>query len=64
LHQAVARIAQQNVVQPTTSPSQWQKTRLSFAVDAVAHCFDHYGQLVEYVRMNNIIPPESRRKKP
>ena len=45
LHKAVATIDEQNLVQPTTSPSQWQKTRLSFAVDAVAHCFDHYGQL-------------------
>ena len=64
LHKAVATIDEQNLVQPTTSPSQWQKTRLSFAVDAVAHCFDHYGQLVEYLRMNSIIPPDSRPKKP
>ena len=23
------------------------------------HSFDHYGQMVEYVRMNGIIPPAS-----
>jgi len=23
-------------------------------------CFDHYGQMVEYLRMNGIIPPASR----
>jgi hypothetical protein len=27
---------------------------------ALAHPFDHYGQMVEYLRMNNIIPPASR----
>jgi hypothetical protein len=26
----------------------------------VAHAFDHYGQMVEYLRMNGIIPPASR----
>jgi hypothetical protein len=31
-------------------------------IDAVAHCFDHYGQLVEYLRMNGIVPPASRPK--
>lgn len=60
LHEAVAMINDKNVVQPTASPSQWQKTRLSFAMDAVAHSFDHYGQLVEYLRMNGIVPPDSR----
>jgi hypothetical protein len=64
LHEAVATIDERNVVQPTASPSQWQKTRLSFAMDAVAHSFDHYGQLVEYLRMNGIVPPESRPQEP
>ena len=31
-----------------------------FAVDAVAHSTNHYGQLVEYLRMNGIVPPASR----
>jgi uncharacterized damage-inducible protein DinB len=26
---------------------------------AVAHGFDHYGQMVEYLRMNGIVPPAS-----
>jgi hypothetical protein len=26
----------------------------------VAHAFDHYGQIVEYLRMNGILPPASR----
>jgi uncharacterized damage-inducible protein DinB len=64
LHKAVATIDDKNLVQSTASPSQWQKTRLSFAMDAVAHSFDHYGQLVEYLRMNNVVPPNSRPPKP
>jgi uncharacterized damage-inducible protein DinB len=63
LHKAVATIDEKNVVQPTASPSQWQKTRLSFAMDALAHTYDHYGQLVEYLRMNGIVPPDSRPQK-
>jgi len=63
LHNAVATISASNVVDPVAVPSGWQKTRLSFAVDAVAHSFEHYGQLVEYLRLNGIVPPDSRPKK-
>jgi uncharacterized damage-inducible protein DinB len=62
LHKSVTTIDERNVVDPITSPSLWQKTRLSFAVDSVAHSMDHFGQLVEYLRMNGIVPPESRLK--
>jgi len=64
LHKAVATIDAQNAARAIASPSSWQKNRLSFAVDAVAHDMDHYGQLVEYLRMNGIVPPDSRPKKP
>lgn len=37
-----------------------QTTRGGMAVLTVGHCFDHYGQMVEYLRMNGIIPPASR----
>jgi uncharacterized damage-inducible protein DinB len=29
-------------------------------VDVVAHSSNHYGQMVEYLRMNGIVPPASR----
>ncbi len=32
-------------------------TKLGISVVAVWHITDHYGQLVEYVRMNGIVPP-------
>jgi hypothetical protein len=36
-------------------------TKLGVAVAAVWHVTDHYGQLVEYLRMNGIVPPSTRR---
>jgi hypothetical protein len=35
-------------------------SRLSLASFATTHPFDHYGQMVEYLRMNGIVPPASR----
>ena len=32
-------------------------TKLGISVVAVWHITDHYGQLVEYLRMNRIVPP-------
>jgi hypothetical protein len=37
-------------------------TRIFLATFAPAHCFDHYGQMIEYLRMNGIVPPASRGK--
>lgn len=34
--------------------------RLSIASFACAHPMDHYGQMVEYLRANGIVPPASR----
>ncbi len=36
-------------------------TRAGAAVSAIAHPQDHYGQMVEYLRMNGIVPPASRK---
>lgn len=60
MHAAVATITDVNAVRQVNSPSERQTTRLSFAIDAVAHSYDHYGQMVEYLRMNGIVPPASR----
>jgi uncharacterized damage-inducible protein DinB len=58
LHRAVAVINEGNMLRPGAGSQQM--TRLQFAVDAVAHSNNHYGQMVEYLRMNGIIPPASR----
>jgi hypothetical protein len=54
-HRAAATLTPDNMLQPAGS-----STRLQRATFAVAHAFDHYGQMVEYLRMNGIIPPASR----
>jgi uncharacterized damage-inducible protein DinB len=59
-HKAVATLNSSNLVEPITSGSGRQTTRLFLATFAPAHCFDHYGQMVEYLRMNGIVPPASR----
>jgi uncharacterized damage-inducible protein DinB len=61
-HKAVATLNSSNLVEPITSSSGRPTTRLFLATFAAAHCFDHYGQLVEYLRMNGVIPPASRGK--
>ncbi len=37
-------------------------TRAYMASFGIAHVMDHYGQMVEYLRMNGIVPPASRGK--
>jgi uncharacterized damage-inducible protein DinB len=37
-----------------------EATRLALVVESLVHAFDHYGQMVEYLRMNGIVPPASR----
>jgi uncharacterized damage-inducible protein DinB len=59
-HKSVATLNSSNLVEPITSTSGRQTTRLFLATFAPAHCFDHYGQIVEYLRMNGIVPPASR----
>ena len=35
-------------------------TRSGLVVESLAHAYDHYGQMVEYLRMNGVVPPASR----
>jgi uncharacterized damage-inducible protein DinB len=37
-------------------------TRAGVASLFLAHSMDHYGQMVEYLRMNGIVPPASQKK--
>lgn len=61
VHKAVSAIDEKNAVAPIKSPfGQGSATRLGLATLIVGHCFDHYGQMVEYLRLNGIIPPASR----
>ena len=60
-HKAAQSITAENAAAQVPSPfGQGQTTKLFCATFAVGHAFDHYGQMVEYLRMNGIIPPASR----
>ena len=58
-HKAAATLTTENMLQ---SPANSKSTRLHLAEFGVAHAYDHYGQMVEYLRMNGIVPPASRSK--
>lgn len=57
---AVASVTEQNALDQVDSPFGLKMSRLSWAAFSTAHPFDHYGQMVEYLRMNGIVPPASR----
>lgn len=60
-HKAAATLTSDNLTEPLSMAGRPNKVpRLFLATFAVAHAFDHYGQMVEYLRMNGIIPPASR----
>jgi len=56
-HRAAATLTAENMLQ---NPGNSKSTRLHLAEFAVAHAYDHYGQIVVYLRMNGIVPPASR----
>jgi len=58
-HKAAATLTPENMLQ---SPGSSKSTRLRLTVFGVEHAFNHYGQMVEYLRMNGIVPPASRRQ--
>jgi len=63
LHKAIDAISQ-NTAPVKSSPISPLKaaeaTRLALVVESLVHAFDHYGQMVEYLRMNGVVPPASR----
>ena len=61
LHKAAESVNERTWLRPVKNPfGEGTATRLALASGAVGHCFDHYGQMVEYLRLNGIIPPASR----
>lgn len=61
VHKAIDTINEKNVTGTVESPfGEGKVTRLGLATTVAWHGFDHYGQLVEYLRMNGIVPPASR----
>lgn len=62
LNTAIASISTDNAFMSVQGPPQWKLTHASVATFALAHSMDHYGQMVEYLRMNGIVPPASRQQ--
>jgi hypothetical protein len=61
VHKAVLTINDKNLVETVKSPfGEGKVSRLGLATTVAWHGFDHYGQMVEYLRMNGIVPPASR----
>jgi DinB superfamily len=61
-HKAINTINESNTLEPIKGPfGPDMTTRLTLAIRLIGHPYDHYGQMVEYLRMNGIIPPASRK---
>lgn len=61
VHKAIATINESNLAGTVRSPfGEGSVSRLGLAMAVASHGYDHYGQMVEYLRMNGIIPPASR----
>ena len=58
-HKAVATLTLANSFEVVQIPEPALMTRATLAQFGVSHAFDHYGQMVEYLRMNGIVPPAS-----
>lgn len=58
-HKAIATLTPANAFEVIKSPEPGFQTRATLASFGIAHCWDHYGQMVEYLRMNGIVPPAS-----
>jgi uncharacterized damage-inducible protein DinB len=63
LSKAVEAIGESNVPLNTSAISPLKRddvTRSGLVVESLMHAADHYGQMVEYLRMNGVVPPASR----
>src|SRR5260370_6481890 len=63
LDKAIEAIGQKTALvrsSPISPLKSTEATRLALVVESLVHAFDHYGQMVEYLRMNGVVPPASR----
>ena len=58
-HRALGSLTLANAAELPADSTEF--TMAAIAAYAMVHDADHYGQLSEYLRMNGIIPPQSRR---
>ncbi len=62
LHKAAEGTTAENLMTPLKNPfgGKAPSYRIGLFISNVGHSRDHYGQLVEYLRDNGIIPPASQ----
>ena len=63
LHKALDAADQEDATVRSSPISPLQNgtaTRLALVMESLVHAYDHYGQMVEYLRTNGIVPPASR----
>lgn len=58
-HKAIATLTVANAFEVIQIQEPGIYTRATLAEFGVSHAFDHYGQMVEYLRMNGMVPPAS-----
>src|SRR5436190_549569 len=63
LDNAIEAVGQTNLPvksSPISPLKSAEATRIALVEESLMHAADHYGQMVEYLRMNGIVPPASR----
>jgi uncharacterized damage-inducible protein DinB len=60
LNRAAATIDDKNAFTPLKGASASDDSRMGLVILALTHSSNHYGQLVEYLRMNGLVPPQSQ----
>ena len=60
-NQVLQTIDAKNALDRVEGPYAGPNTKLGLAVVAVWHIADHYGQIVEYLRMNGVVPPPTQK---
>jgi len=60
-NRVVATLTAQNALDRVEGRYAGPNTKLGISVIAVWHITDHYGQVVEYLRLNGIVPPMTQK---
>ena len=56
----IGKVTSLNMLDSVEGRYAGPNTKIGMCITAIWHVSDHYGQIVEYLRMNGIVPPASR----
>jgi uncharacterized damage-inducible protein DinB len=60
-NRVLSRLTTKNALERVEGRYAGPNTKLGISVIAVWHITDHYGQMVEYLRMNGLVPPMTQK---